>query len=223
MAGDQPLDSPVRSATIRSMRCDPRLLVLCLAAVLVAGCGDTERKVFDASSPASSDPNQQTIAGEIAQLARGKDPRNDIEGAAAHDDAVTKLTARGSAVETSIIDALRSNHDWNVRLGCIEVLQSIGSKICVDHLIVATADEQPLVAFHANKTLEMLTKHAEIPQPGAETGANKLPPVPLRDAKDMAMDAELRVWTEWYEVHRQELRDAWEDWWKQNGAHTRLD
>jgi hypothetical protein len=202
----------------------PTSPLICAALMLIlAGCDDREQpKIFDASSPVKADAAEQEIATEIKQLARGKEPRDD-EGSAAHDEAVSKLTARGSAVELRVIDALRSDPDWNVRLGCIEVLQSIGGKPSVPHLISALLDEQPLVAFHANHTLEAVTKHQEIPAAGQAAGANGLPPVPLRPATDLAMDAELRAWTAWHQAHKQELHDAWQKWWDANGKATRVD
>jgi hypothetical protein len=201
----------------------PLLLPVIALAFGLAGCDDrSDAKFFDASTPVRPDATEQEIATEIAQLAKGKDTKDDA-GSAAHDEAVSKLTARGSAGEPRIDDALRANPDWNVRLGCIEILQSIGGKASVPTLILALADDQPLVAFQANHTLEALTKHQEIPATGKPSGANGLPPVPARAETDLAMDAELRVWTEWHRAHRHELHDAWEAWWKENGKATRVE
>lgn len=195
-------------------------------ALVLGGCGE-ERKAFDATTPAVRPAEAEVLDAEIAQLAAGKDIRDD-DGAAAHDEAVSKLTARGSAVEPKLIDTLRSHADWNVRLGCIEVLQSVGSKVCVEHVIAALLDEQPLVAFHANHTLEALTSHHVIPAPGAAVPegtptAATVPPVPTRAADDLAMDAELRAWTQWYALHGRALHDGWAAWWKDNAAKTRVD
>jgi hypothetical protein len=198
--------------------------ILAAAGLAMVGCDDRPEppKIFDASTPVHQDTTEADIAAEIQQLARGKELKDD-EGVAAHDEAVQKLTARGSSIEPRIDDALRANQDWNVRLGCIEVLQSIGGKPSVPHLISALLDPQPLVAFHANQTLEAVTKHQEIPAAGKPTGANGLPPVPERKPTDLAMDAELNLWTQWYQEHRQQLHDAWEAWWKDNGKATRVE
>lgn len=206
---------------MRPIRLHAAASVLAAAlALALAGCGE-ERKAFDATTPVAPPPEAQQLEAEIAQLAGGKDERDD-EGAAAHDQAVAKLTARGSAVEPKLIDTLRSHADWNVRLGCIEVLQSVGSKACVEHLIAALRDEQPLVAFHANHSLEALTKHQVVPATGKDPVAG-LPPIPARPADDLAMDAELRQWTAWYAQHGQLLHDTWKAWWTENGAKTRID
>lgn len=216
-----------------SIRCCCLLLPLLLA---VGGCSTTASRnrdaqataaappptTFDTNAPAATAPQDADIHQELAQLARGKDAKDD-EGQAAHDEAVAKLTAHGPSVEPHIIDALRTDADWNVRLGCIEVLQSIGSKTCIDHLIYALTDREPLVALQANYTLEALTKHQEIPAAGAPTGANGLPPVPRRRENENEMDVELRLWTSWYHDHGPSLHQAWVTWWKANREHVAID
>jgi hypothetical protein len=175
-----------------------------------------------ASSTTSSAPLNAEISGEIAELAGGKNPDDEV-GESKHDAAVSALTARGSAVELSMVDALHANADWNVRLGCIEVLQSVGTKACVAHLIFALRDSEPLVALRANYTLEALTKHNEIPAADAHTGANGLPPIPARPSSQLGMDVELKIWTTWYHEHGQALHDAWDAWWRGNSARISID
>jgi len=162
------------------------------------------------------------LDAEIQKLAAGKDP-DDEKGEIIHDDAVAALTARGSAIELPIVDAMRGNHDWNVRLGCVEVLQSIGTKACVPHLIAALRDPQPLVAFTANSTLEALTKHGEIPAEGTTRTANGLPPVPIRKPDQLALDTELKIWSIWYRDNGKQLHDSWDQWWKANAERVRID
>jgi len=162
------------------------------------------------------------LEAQIQKLAAGKDP-DDEKGEVIHDDAVAALTARGSPIELSIVDAMRSDHDWNVRLGCVEVLQSIGTKACVPHLIAALRDPEPLVAFTANSTLEALTKHEEIPAAGVSRGVNGLPPVPARAPNQLALDTELKIWCIWYRDNGKQLHDSWDVWWKANAERVRID
>jgi HEAT repeat protein len=191
-------------------------------ALLWCGCEKTREPIFNANPTPAKDTSEQQIQKDIAQLAKGKDPK-DIDGSAAYDKAVSDLTARGSTIETRIIDALRTSNDWGVRMGCVEVLQSIGGKPCIEHLIASLLDDEALVAFHANKTLEELTKHQEIPAAGKPAGANGLPPVPVRAATNLEMNAEQRLWHDYQHEHRQQLRDAWAAWWKDNQARTRIE
>jgi hypothetical protein len=184
--------------------------------------GDTPSSTPSGSSSTSSAPVNAEISAQINDLAAGKDP-NDEAGETKHDAAVSALTARGSAVELSIVDALHANPDWNVRLGCIEILQSIGTKACVSHLIYALRDSEPLVALQADHTLVALTKHSEIPAADAHTGANGLPPVPARPANQLGMDAELKIWTTWYHEHGQVLHDSWASWWRANSERIAID
>jgi len=170
----------------------------------------------------SSAAENAQLDAEIQKLAAGKDP-DDEQGEIIHDDAVASLTARGSIIELSIVDAMRGNHDWNVRLGCVEILQSIGTKACIPHLIAALRDPEPLVAFTANSTLEALTKHEEIPADGTTRTANGLPPVPPRPPSQLALDTELKIWSIWYRDNGKQLHDSWDEWWKANAERVRID
>ncbi len=197
------------------------LVAAVACAVFVVGCEDRD-PIFHADAQPKVDTTEQDIKAELAQLARGKDVK-DIEGSALYDEAVGKLTRRGSAIETKVIDAMRTDTDWGVRMGCVEVLQSIGTKTCVEHLIAALVDDQPLVAFHADKTLQELTKHREIPAAAQPAGANGLTPVPVRDKHDLPLDAEARIWAQWHQENKKVLHDAWEAWWKDNKTKTRVE
>jgi hypothetical protein len=179
-------------------------------------------KAFDTAAPAANGGQDAAVHAEIAELARGKDAKDD-EGQAAHDEAVSKLSRRGSAVELTVIDALRSDPDWNVRLGCLEVLQSIGTKACIVHLIAALQDAEPLISLHANVTLQALTSHREIPAADAPIGQNGLPPVPRPRADQLEMDTEIKIWTAWLGEHHEALHAAWDQWWKSNREHVTIE
>ena len=199
-------------------------LVLPALALGLAGCDDDPPREpsFHDQAPSDPDASERQIKADIALLAQGKDP-DDPTASAAYDDAKDRLIKRGSVIENDLIDALRSNRDWGVRLGCIEVLQAVGGKACVEHLIATLLDDVPLVAFQAEKTIEVMTNHKVIPPPGGDVGANGLPPVPVRAANDLAMDAELRIWSAWYGQNKQALHDTWFEWWKINKAATKID
>ncbi len=155
------------------------------------------------------------IARDVAALAAGKD-QTTAENSKAYDDAIAALIRRGSAIETTLIDNLRRSDDWGVRLGLIEVLMATGTRASVDHLIFCLDDDTPLVALRANTTLQELTNHNEIPPAGGATGSNGLPPVGVRAAQDLALDAELRQWVTWHQQHAKQLRAAWTSWWSAN-------
>lgn len=196
------------------MRLSPLLLLPLLA--LIAGC-ESDRP--DPKSAAKSDTTpvqdeKAAIAAEIAALATGKDPTRAVDSKA-YDDAVGKLISRGSGIETTLIDNLRRSEDWGVRLGLVEVLMATGTKASVEHLIACLDDAEPLVAQRANKTLQEMTSHAEIPESGG-AGANGLPPVPRRADSDLALDADLRLWSLWQKEHGARLRQAWASWWSAN-------
>lgn len=196
------------------MRLSPLLLLPLL--VLIAGC-ESARPDPKAEAKADTTPVQDdkaAIAAEIAALAKGKDP-TDAADSKAYDDALAKLISRGSGIETTLIDSLRRADDWGVRLGLVEVLMATGTKASVEHLIVCLDDAEPLVAQRANKTLQEMTSHTEIPESGP-AGANGLPPVPRRAEGDLALDADLRLWSQWQKEHGARLRQAWSSWWSAN-------
>lgn len=196
-----------------------RLLLLsgcCAGLLLITGC-ESDRpmtKVSDrpVEETTPAEDERAKVERDIAALAVGKD-QTKAGDSKTYDDAVSALIRRGSVIETTLIDHLRRSDDWGVRLGLIEVLMATGTRACVDHLIFCLDDDAPLVALRANATLQELTNHNEIPPAGGSMGMNGLPPVPLRAASDLALDAELRQWTTWHQQHGKELRAAWSTWW----------
>lgn len=192
---------------------------LAVLALLSASC---EERGLGAGTqtPAERERERKAIQADIAQLAHGKD-HNDIEGSAKYSDAVAKLTSRGARIETDLIEALGGTEDWAVRMGTIEVLQSVGTKKSVDHIISALKDDHPLVGLYADRTLRGMLKHRVIPETG--TGPRGLEPLPARPANDVALDAEERIWAEWHRKHHVALHEAWKDWWAANREKTKVD
>jgi len=195
-----------------------RWLAGCVAClVLLAGCDD-DRDIFNNPKDQSPQQDRKEVAAEIAKLANGKDHSN-IEASAIYSQTVTRLSARGTAIEPQLIESLLSDNDWSVRLGCVEVLESIGTKASVEALIGVLDDSNPLVSRRAEKLLEQMCIHQEIPETGKPIGANGLPPVPKRDPKDpkdLPLDTEEKLWAEWHRDYRGKLKKAWAGWWKVN-------
>jgi hypothetical protein len=189
----------------------PLALLTCAILVLsfLAGCSEEER--FKANPSSDETPAEHDLRMDIATLAKGAaggDPASSV----AYDKAVNDLILRGAKIETRIIDALRSNRNAWVRIGCVEVLTAIATKTSIEHLIAVLDDEEPLVAQRANVALQTLTDQRMI----AETGKpdpKLLPAVPARSENDKELDAEERIWAAWHAQHKAELKAAWERWW----------
>lgn len=205
-----------------------RVFSVCLGALslfVLASC-ESDRpavKVEDhhAGDSTPAEDERSAINRDIAALAAGKEQVK-AEDTKKYDDAREALIRRGSAIETTLIDNLRRSDDWGIRLGIIEVLMATGTKVSVDHLIFCLDDDEPLVALRANTTLQEMTSHNEIPPAGSALGTNGLPPVPVRPATDLAMDADLRQWTAWHHAHAKQLRAAWTSWWSANKDQIKI-
>lgn len=210
-----------RRASIPRMR-TALLPLAILGALTVAGCDKrNDDDIFHTDTAATQSDSDRLIATEIAALANGAKPE-DPDASVAYDRAVNSLIKRGSGVETRIIDALRSNPDASIRLGCVEVLTAIGTKACVEHLIASLDDREPLVAWRAEITLRVLTKQRFIPEAG-QPAKDGIPPVPARDPADVALDAESRTWAAWHAQNKVALKTAWQKWWTANRAGFTID
>jgi hypothetical protein len=187
----------------------------------LAGCEDERDRFFSTTQDNQQKEDElKAIRKDIALLAGCKDP-NDAEASAAYEAAKERLNLRGSAIENQLIEALRGNDDWGVRLGAIEVMKAVATKRCVETLIAVLDDPQPLVALNAEYLLQGLCKddkkkeHREIPLVGQPTGANGLPPVVV-DPHDLALDKEEKAWAAWHVQHKEALKKAWSEWWAKN-------
>ncbi|MFM2091480.1 MAG: hypothetical protein RLZZ127_1969 [Planctomycetota bacterium] len=190
-----------------------------LGALLLAGCEEERKDPFDRKGALENAKDVEQVDKDLADLAKGRDP-DDPAASLAADRARDALIARGTKVETKIIDTLRASPDWAVRLGCIEVLQAIGTRASIEHLIAVLDDPEALVAFHANVTLEQMLGVQQLPG-GGKPGLAALPKIPAPDALDR--DAERRAWTEWHLRNGKELQRAWADWWNANKATAKID
>lgn len=199
------------------MRVTP-VLVLAAIAALVASCGEERKDPFDRKSSMQLAKEDEGIVQDIADLAKGRDP-DDAAASVAYDKAREALAQRGSRIETQIIDTLRSSSDWAVRLGCVEILQSIGTRASIEHLIAVLDDPESLVAFQANITLEAMTGIHQLAGDG-KPGLASLPPVAAPDGLDR--DAERRAWTDWHLRHGKELQRAWSEWWVANKGSAKV-
>lgn len=201
---------------------------LAIGAFLVFGVGceseSSRNKITDETTLSELEDQKKQITKEIQELAAGKD-LSTAKDSKAFDDAKAKLIARGSKIETTLIDNLRRSDDWGIRVGIIEVLMATGTKVSIDHLIVCLDDSEPLVAFRANSLLVEMTQHSEIPVAEvavAEIPAAGQPPtsgiesVPKPPAQDLSLDVEQRTWATWQQKNGKALRAAWASWWAAN-------
>ena len=182
------------------MRLLPPLALACaLAASLgLSGCGEDD-EIFRANPAPYEDKVGQEITAEIAGLGNGG--KTDVANASvAYDNAIQSLIMRGVKAETRVIDALRSDPDPHVRIGCIEVL----------------------VAWNAEITLRVMGRTRMIPEAG-QPPKDGLPPVPLRKPDDLALEADERIWNTWYDSHKAELKAAWERWWADSKATFKVE
>lgn len=192
-------------------------LLLPIAAVLallaLSGCEERE-EVFHAN-PDAAQPDEAVakIKADMAALKAGRLQHEDPAESKRYDEAVRALTRRGSKIEPQLIEALRGDRDWAVRVGCIEVLQSVGSKSSIEHLIAVLDDREPIVAWWSWRTLKVLVGQDFIPEAGLPP-KDGLPPVPPADGRDL--DAEFRSWKSWHSAHAAAHKAAWESWWQDN-------
>jgi HEAT repeat protein len=189
------------------------MLVMGLTVVLLAGCSDEREVVFATDAPPVADDRQAVLA-DIAELSNGKELLK-AEHAQRYHTAVDALIARGSRIESILIEELGGSNDWAVRLGVVEVLKGVATRRSIEPLMGALEDPQPLVALNADYLLRALTKHSVIPATG-QAPINGLPPVPARTAEDISLDAEENLWAAWHQQHRVALHDAWRTWWQAN-------
>ena len=193
------------------------LVTACGIVVVVfalSGCGDDRKAAFDTSGEKHQDADRAAMLASIKNLAAGKD-LSKADNVVTYHKAIDDLIARGSTIEIAINEALASDDDWGVRVGAVEVLKAIGTRVCVETLLGALEDPQPLVALNANYLLRELTKHAVIPTAGS-SAVNGLPPVPVRAADDLALDADENLWAAWHEQHKITLHKVWREWWIAN-------
>ena len=210
--------------------CSPAVF---LAVLVLAGCGDNRPEADPFGNPASTgdttrasitdiQKDRAAIEADLARLAEGENT-DSADAIAVYDKARSELERRGPLVETMVIDALRTSPRWGVRLGCVEVLQSIGTKASIEHLIAVTDDVMPLVARRANTGLETMTDIRMVVMQGeSATSSASLPRLPPPAETDIAIDRHERTWATWHARHGKELRAAWTDWWKANKATAKI-
>ena len=199
------------------------MAALALFAVFVSsGCEDERDPIFNATVPPRGDAQRQEIEAEIAELANYR-KLSDAESTKRYHDAKDKLISRGAAIENQLIEALLGNRDWGIRLGVVDVLKGTGTRNAIEPLIATLVDPEPLVALNAEYLLQGMTKHREIPEAGKPAGANGLPPVPVRDPKVLALDAEEKLWATWHREHSEKLRSSWARWWAANKTQVKVE
>ncbi len=215
------IDAPVlsRRLSLRNKFCRAWLIAylssLAMTVVLVSsGCGENREVIFSTELAANMAGDREAMLADIASLAKGKDRKNP-DNERAYNLALDALIARGSRIEPSLIEAVGGSDDWAVRLGVVNVLKAVGTRRCVEPLMGALEDAQPLVALSANNLLSAMSKHTVIPSAG-EPPRDGLVTVPQRPETDLALDAEEKIWSTWHGQYRIPLHAAWRAWWEAN-------
>lgn len=194
-------------------------LLLVVAVFALGGCGEEREVVFSTDTPPPADDRPALLA-DIAALSHSK-KISDPEHAAPYHKAVDALISRGARIEPTLIETLGGNDDWGVRLGVVEVLKAVGTRRCIEPLMGALEDPQPLVALNADRLLREMLAHNVIPAVG-EAPRDGLPPVPQRPTNDLALDADEKLWAAWHREHRVALHRAWRTWWDANKATAKI-
>lgn len=208
------------------------LLLLAPLALLPTGCQEERDPLFASPTSKQDDQNVKALEKDLADLAqvriyedlkntKGKEEAAD-QAIATYHEAMQRLTRRGAAIETQLIETLAGSQDWGVRLGVVEVMQSVATKRCISPLIQVLDDAQPLVAMNANLTLQEMTKHQVIPEAG-KPPVDGLPPTPVADHGELEPDAYLKRWAAWHTEHKAKLKTAWTAWWEKNKTTTKVD
>ena len=212
--------SPARTSR---WTCIPGLGWLCAPIFMLAlsGCGEDRELIFSTEPVTSTVDDRVAMLADIASLANAKDLKNPDHDHA-YNKALDALILRSSRIEPSLIEALAGSDDWGVRYGVVNVLKATGTRRCIEPLMGALEDAQPLVALSANNLLCALTKHVVIPTAG-EPPRDGLIAVPLRPENDLALDAEEKLWSAWHVQYRVALHSAWRTWWEANKATAVID
>jgi hypothetical protein len=198
-------------------------LAVVLALIVSAGCSGSVGRV--AAGKPSREPlhavgeekedhiDAKKVNRLINELAKGKTLGKDPTADTDFDDAVQKLTTQGAAIEKVLIERLGTDPDWGVRYGILHVLDSVGTRRAIPAILPCLRDEEPIVAFKANATLEGMTGHQIIPT--APVAGDPFPPIP---ASSGVADTDLAAWASWYGLHGEELGRRWQQWWDGPGA-----
>ena len=200
------------------------MIASCLVVMGMNGCAQSAKRGED-MSPFNTDSyaaDEEEIKAEIQTLRQGK-YMDDPSSSAVFDDAVLKLTARGTMCERYLIEALRGDEDWGVRYGVIHVIDSVGTKHSIPALIEALKDNHPLVAQKSMYTLRVFCDHQIVPEVGTEVEAGSLPPIPAPEANDFERDAEYRQFSKWWHQHKEALYQAWDAWYDQHQTDVVLE
>ena len=163
--------------------------------------------------------DEAKVKEQIAILSEGS-KADDADAEFRYNEARDGLIKMGTGVEPFILFEMKNGRDWSVRLGCIEVLDGIGTKKCVEPLIECLLDEHPLVAQKAMYSLRVFCGHRIVPDtdmPGAP-----VPPIPQR-AENESFEKDYTIWVAWHEQNRKAFYRAWVEWWKANKGEVTVE
>lgn len=208
------------------------LLLLVPLALVPSGCEEQRDPLFSTPKSKEGDPDVQALQKDLQELrqvrvyeetknTKGKEDAAD-QAIASYHEAMQRLTRRGAAIETQLIETLLGSDDWGVRLGVVETMQAVGGKPCISPLIQVLTDPQPLVAMNANLLLEEMTKHKVIPESG-KPAVDGLAPVPAANPQELDPSVAFKAWSAWHAENKLSLQKAWSSWWEQNKATAKID
>lgn len=167
--------------------------------------------------------DEERVKQLIAELDAGSNP-NDARSSVIYNKSIEELTNIGSGAEPFLVFELNESNNWAIKYGCIEVLDSIGSKQCIEALIARLRDVHPKVAMKAMYSLRVICSYRVVPEKMPEDAKTvvEIPPVPVRGAsQDMAED--YNMWVDWYDAHGVKLHAQWEQWWLDNKATIKIE
>lgn len=203
-----------------------RLSALAVLCLLCSACildPVHEREGLYEDTGALTEDEIEQVEEDIQALDNAARMDRDPDAEADFWNAVQSLTNHGAVAEPYLLEALAGDPKWAVRYGTIHVLDSVGTRDCVEPLIRVLDDEHYLVSFKAVHTLRVLTDHRIIPESADNASPNGLPPVPAADPDDYQADAAIQPWIRWHLKHGMQLRDQWLEWWSANGSKVGIE
>lgn len=170
----------------------------------LSGCllGETRYEEEEAIYGRDHEDRGSVINELIVKLEAGKD-LSQVGNEGTFYETVNELSLQGGEAEPYIIDALRTDPDWGIRLGCLHVLDGIGTKDALPAIVDAIDDPEPEVCLKATYTARGISGHKIL-----ETdAAPNIPPLPETMGEQGMVDLQ-----EWHLRYSKSLRTYWQQW-----------
>lgn len=188
-----------------------RLLLIICCLLLMSAASQCSR---DRDPHPMDSIDDDAVKEDIAALSNGS-RRDDPDAEHLYNKARDNLIKYGSTIEPHILFELEHGKDWAVRYGCIEVLDGVGTRKCIEPLIACLEDEHPLVAQKAMYSLRVFCGHKIVPK--TDSPSAPVPPIPQRKP-DESMQQDYSNWVSWYKEYGKALHQAWMNWYQANKA-----